>query len=132
MSWCRTELCVDDDALALRGFDPVSYFTEGEPQRGCPSNALIWHGAVFHFRCRRHQRLFLATPRRYLPEYGAHCALAMAEGRRAEGDPTVWMRVEGRVYLARSRDVLVAWLLRREHNVEKADVAWSHFVLRSG
>jgi hypothetical protein len=132
MSWCRTELCVDDDALALRGFDPVSYFSKGGPQRGCASNALIWHGALFQFRCRRNQRLFLESPRRYLPQYGGHCALSMSEGRRAEADPTVWLRVDDRVYLAQSRDALFAWMLRREENVEKADAAWSRLVLRFG
>ena len=39
-----------------------------------------WNGAVWHFSSTANRELFKATPEKYAPEYGGHCALGASEG----------------------------------------------------
>ena len=38
-----------DDRLALKGYDPVAYFTEKRPMLGDPQHRHEWDGAIYQF-----------------------------------------------------------------------------------
>ncbi|MDH3692564.1 MAG: YHS domain protein, partial [Gammaproteobacteria bacterium] len=43
---------------AIRGYDPVAYFTLGEPTKGSDQFSTSWNGATFKFSSADHLALF--------------------------------------------------------------------------
>jgi YHS domain-containing protein len=85
--------------VALKGHDPVAYFTEKRPVRGTPDISYEWDGARYLFSSARHRNAFVADPDRYAPRYGGYCAGGMSLGRKAEADPQLWKIVDGKLYV---------------------------------
>jgi YHS domain-containing protein len=88
-----------DDRLALKGYDPVAYFTENRPMVGDPQYRHEWDGAVYRFATAKHLELFKVDPDRYLPQYNNWCAASVAKGAKVHGNPEWWLVVDGRLYL---------------------------------
>jgi YHS domain-containing protein len=88
-----------EQRLALRGYDPVAYFTEKRPMRGDPQYQHEWDGAIYRFASAKHLELFKVNPDRYLPQYNNFCAASLAKGIKYHGDPEHWLVVDGRLYL---------------------------------
>lgn len=110
--------------LAVGGYDPVSYFTEGRPVPGLEAFELEWQGATWRFASAEHRARFEDEPERYAPRYGGHCAWAMAQGREASGDPRFWKIVEGRLYLNYDASVQKKWEADIPGFIEQADAQW--------
>ena len=77
-----------DGALALQGYDPVAYFTEGRARPGKPSVATDFEGVTYRFASAANRDRFLEDPDRYRPAYGGWCAWAMVQGGKTSPDPT--------------------------------------------
>jgi len=88
-----------DGRLAIRGYDPVAYFTESRPMAGDPKHQYEWEGAVYRFASARHLALFKANPDRYAPQYGNFCTAALSRGKRVVSDPHNWLIRDGRLHL---------------------------------
>ena len=86
-------------ALAIKGYDPVAYFTPGKPTPGSPDISYEWDGARWQFADAAHRELFQSDPDAYAPQYGGYCALGMTTGNRGETNPEVWAIVDGKLYL---------------------------------
>lgn len=112
------------EGLAIRGTDPVAYFTEEARVSGVPDYALMWAGTTWHFSSMQNMELFMANPEAYTPEYGGYCAFAMSRGYVASTDPEAWTIYEGKLYLNYSLDVRSRWAEDIPGNVEKADGHW--------
>jgi YHS domain-containing protein len=89
----------DDDRVALKGYDPVAYFTEKRPMLGDAQYRYEWDGAIYQFASARHLELFKANPDRYLPQYNNWCAASVAKGVNVYGNPEWWLVVDDRLYL---------------------------------
>lgn len=85
--------------LAIKGFDPVAYFTDGKPTPGLEAYQLSWDGQIYRFASARHRDLFKANPDKYAPQFGGSCAMNMARGVRAEADPHNWVISDGNLYV---------------------------------
>lgn len=85
--------------LAIEGYDPVAYFTDGEPRRGSPEWSHVWEGVRWQFADATHLALFAADPEAYRPSYFRFCALAPAPGPLDDIDPEAWTIVDGRLRL---------------------------------
>jgi YHS domain-containing protein len=88
-----------EQRLALKGYDPVAYFTEQRPMLGNSSYQHEWDGATYRFASAKHLELFKADPDRYLPQYNNFCAASVAKGIKYHGEPEHWLVVDGRLYL---------------------------------
>jgi YHS domain-containing protein len=88
-----------DDRLALRGYDPVAYFTDKRPVRGSPKYQEEWDGAVYRFASAEHRQAFKADPDRYLPQYNSWCAASVAKGEKVRANPEYWLVLDGKLYL---------------------------------
>ena len=53
----------EKDGAALRGYDPVAYFTENKPVKGSPAYQVAHKGSTFHFASQANRDLFKADPR---------------------------------------------------------------------
>ena len=89
----------DEDRIALKGYDPVAYFTEKRAMVGNPQYQYEWDGAIYRFASAKHLALFKAEPDRYLPQYNNWCAASVAKGVKVYGNPEYWLVVDGRLYL---------------------------------
>lgn len=118
------ELNVDGAGVAMRGFDPVAYFTTGRPMPGLPAYAATHDGARYNFNSAANRDAFIADPAKYLPQYGGYCAYAAALGKKADADPTVWRIKDGKLYLNYNRSVGATWERDVDTFISKADAAW--------
>lgn len=58
--------------LAIKGYDPVAYFTRGEPTKGSEEFEYEWNGAKWRFATREHLEIFREDPEKYAPQYGGY------------------------------------------------------------
>ena len=89
----------DGARLALKGYDPVAYFTEGKPTPGKAEFETAFDGARYRFASARNLELFKGEPDRYLPQFGGSCAMAMSNGVKIEAEPAHWLIVDGKLFL---------------------------------
>jgi hypothetical protein len=85
--------------LAIKGYDPVAYFTL---QRATPGDARLtweWDEHVWQFSTAGHRDLFKADPVKYAPQFSNFCAVALARGEVKEANPEYWLISDGRLYL---------------------------------
>ena len=113
-----------EDGIAIRGADPVAFFTEGAPVLGSADNALMWNGTTWHFASAENMETFMGDPEAYAPQYGGYCAFAMASGYIASTVPEAWTVHEGKLYLNYSTGVRSRWERDIPGNVMKADENW--------
>jgi hypothetical protein len=86
-------------ALAIKGYDPVAYFTDGKPTRGLPEIQYDWNGYRYRFSRPEHRELFKVDPVRYAPQFGNFCAMALSNGKLVEADPKNWLISDGKLYV---------------------------------
>jgi YHS domain-containing protein len=110
--------------LAVSGYDPVAYFTEGKPVEGSPSFEHEWNGATWRFANARNLEAFKADPKAYAPQYGGYCAWAVSQGYTASADPHAWRIVGRKLYLNYDRAVQQTWEKDAAGNIVKADKNW--------
>ena len=85
--------------LAIKGYDPVAYFTIGSATRGLPEIEYEWDEQRYRFASAEDRELFKADPVRYAPQFGDFCAMALAEGELSEANPEYWLISEGKLYI---------------------------------
>lgn len=110
--------------LAIRGYDPVAYFTEGKAVKGDKDFTLGWQGADWRFASDENRTRFAADPEKYAPRYGGYCAWAVSRNYTASTDPDAFTIVGDKLYLNYSRRVMRQWLEDRDANIESADGNW--------
>ena len=113
-----------NDGLAIRGFDPVAYFTLGKPVAGTARHQLKWRGAVWRFATAGHLAKFKAEPQKYAPQYGGYCAYAVSRNYTAKIEPDAWTIHKGKLYLNYSRGVRALWKREKAQNIIKGDRNW--------
>lgn len=110
--------------IAINGYDPVAYFTQGAAVPGTDAYASDWNGAKLLFASAENKAMFDADPDAYAPRYGGYCAYAVSKGATAPTDPEAWTVHEGRLYLNFSTDVRALWRQDIPGNVARADENW--------
>jgi hypothetical protein len=115
--------------VAIKGYDPVAYFTEGRAVPGKKEFEHTWHAARWRFASAEHQKLFVAAPERYTPQYGGFCANAMTVGKVASVDPEAWKIVDGKLYLGYNKALMAKWdgrpMAAVKDRIKQADAHWA-------
>jgi YHS domain-containing protein len=120
---------VTAEGIAIKGYDPVVYFTDQKPAKGSASFEYLWSGAKWRFATAEHLDLFKSGPEKYAPKYGGYCAYAVSKGKIVDIDPGAWTVFEGRLYLNVSKDVRRLWEKDKEEYIRKADENWPRLLL---
>ncbi len=112
------------EPVMLLGYDPVAYFTKGEPTRGKAQFKTNLPDRTYYFASAENQALFTGNPAKYEPQYGGFCASGAAFAIKLGSDPTAWQIYDGRLFIF--GDVLgqTAWQLDPVWNVDHADKLW--------
>jgi hypothetical protein len=85
--------------LALKGYDPVAYFTEGRPMLGKEEFEYAWDEVRYRFASDQHMSMFRGDPDRYAPQFAGSCAMGMSKGVKVEANPENWLISDGRLFV---------------------------------
>jgi YHS domain-containing protein len=110
--------------VAIKGYDPVAYFTAGKPVKGDSGFEYKWMNATWRFASAAHRDAFAKEPQKYAPQYGGYCAYGVSQGHAVGIDPDAWKIVGGKLYLNYSKDVQKLWFADIPGFIEKADRNW--------
>ncbi len=113
-----------EQGIAIRGADPVAYFTVSDYVPGLPEFTYDWQGVTWQFASEANRAQFVDNPEAFAPRYGGFCAWAVSQGYTAEIDPTAWKVVEGKLYLNYDQSVQAKWSKDIPGNIAKADQNW--------
>ncbi len=120
------ELNASSTGLAMQGYDPVAYFTDGAPAKGSYKITTVFNDATYRFASEEHKAQFEANPEAYLPAYGGYCAFGTAMGFKFDGDPEYWKIVDNTLYLNLSKDIQTRWEGNIPGFVQDADGHWEN------
>ena len=110
--------------VAIKGYDPVAYFTMSKPVAGREGITQQWLGAEWRFANEDHRDLFRNDPVAYAPQYGGHCADALAYDTMTTNiDPTAWRIIEGKLYLNYDQGAAVE-IEEISGQIDRADAYW--------
>lgn len=112
--------------LALYGFDPVSYFTDGRPQEGRPELEINHGGVVWRFRNEGNRAAFADHPEVYMPRYGGHDPVAIGRGIARPGHPDFWAIHDKKLFLFYSEDAKLEFELDPVVAILQAEANWPH------
>ncbi len=113
-----------DERLALRGNDPVAYFTEGRPVKGDPALRAVHDGDVYRFASEANKRLFEAEPKKYAPAWTGFCASGVHYGLKAAIGADVFSVYRGRLFLFGSERSKANWSMDADDNIRLGDEYW--------
>jgi YHS domain-containing protein len=107
--------------VAIRGYDPVAYFTQGKPVKGQDALVYEWQGAKWKFSSQANLDLFKANPTKYAPQYGGYCAYGVAVDNLVSIEPDKFTIIDGKLYLNYDADVQAKWLKDPSGYIQKAN-----------
>ncbi len=130
---------IDDDKLAVKGYDVVSYFEDNKAEEGTSFYWTTYDGAIYYFATKQHLQMFTENPTKYLPKYGGWCAYGMSLDKSKDGyspnkypiDPKSFTIIDGELYLfynAGGYDALKLWKKDEQRRKEQADNFWKKIV----
>lgn len=85
--------------LAIDGYDPVAFYTDGKAAPGSADCELSYGGAVWRFRNIGNRAAFVARPDVYMPQFGGYDPVGVARGVAVPGSPALWTIVGERLFL---------------------------------
>jgi len=112
---------------AVSGYDTVAYFTQGKAVKGKKNISIKHLGETWRFSSEQNKTMFLSNPEKYSPQYGGHCAFAMANGKLVSTDPNAFTVVDGKLYLNYSLSVRTRWSKDIPGYITDANENWLGF-----
>jgi YHS domain-containing protein len=110
--------------VAIEGYDPVSYFTESEPQPGKPDFEYDWGGAPWYFESAANRDVFARNPSVYAPQFGGHCLMSLSRGYLSDGKARLYAIVGMKLYFFYSSSNRDAFLLSPSAAIADAARNW--------
>lgn len=114
----------DSKGVAIRGYDPVAYFTQSAPVQGKSEFTHSYMGATFRFLSAANRNLFAADPVKYAPQFGGYCAWAVGNGYTAPTDPEAWKIENGKLYLNYNKSIQKKWSVRMAELIRSGEKNW--------
>jgi hypothetical protein len=88
-----------NSGLAIDGYDPVAFFTDGKAETGSGNFELRYAGAIWRFLNSGNLTAFTQWPNVYMPQYGGYDPVDVARGVAVPGNPREWAVVGERLFL---------------------------------
>ena len=115
---------IDQQDIAIHGYDPVAYFTLKEAVKGKTNLSYQWLDSSWLFSSTENRQVFIDNPRRYVPQFGGYCAYAASYGQFADIDPRAWSIINDKLYLNYSLRVRETWKPRAAEFIGDAEQLW--------
>lgn len=125
-SAAATERIVVDwhSGLAIDGYDPVAFFTDGKPMQGSADFEYRYLGAVWRFCNVGNRAAFVANPKVYMPQFGGYDPIGIIGGVAVAGNPNVWIIAGERLFLFYDRDRRERFAAAADRTLAQADRRW--------
>jgi YHS domain-containing protein len=114
-----------DKRLALSGYDPVSYFIDGHPEKGSTEYQASYDDATYWFKTPEHRATFVADPDHYAPQFQGFCTVTLSRGAKYEADPDAWVIADGKLYVFGSKAAVPVFQAQTASVIEKATDNWA-------
>ncbi len=121
---------LDSNGVAIKGYDPVAYFTEGAPHKGKPEFTAQYRGAIWQFASAENKAKFEAAPESYVPAYGGYCAYGVSQGYLVKIEPDAWSIKDGKLYLNYDKSVQKTWSEKPADYIGIADQKWPGLIAK--
>jgi hypothetical protein len=118
--------------LALQGYDPVAFFTDGGPREGLETITAHRGKYVYRFATEEHRALFEANPEKYEPAFGGFCAYGVSRGNLAPVEIETWQIQHGRLILNKNPKVKELYNEDPEGCFVRATEKWPGLVEKHG
>lgn len=125
-------LNLDRQGVAIQGYDPVAFFTDGKPTKGNPQIQSDYKGAKYYFVSAEHKAAFDKDPAKYEPQFGGYCAYGVSHGSRAPIKIEAWQIVNGRLLMQYDLGVKDEFNKDQQGTLKKADQNWPGLVDKYG
>jgi YHS domain-containing protein len=113
------------NGVAIKGYDPVAYFSQNKAVEGKDSIKMDWSGSVWKFSSTENLQLFAKDPQKYAPAYGGFCAYGTSEKHLSPTDPNAWTIVNNKLYLNYNLKVKEFWIKDTASRIPAADNYWT-------
>ena len=110
--------------VALKGYDPVSYFTDGKPEKGSSEFTASFDDTTYWFKNAEHRATFVADPDRYAPQFDGYCAITVSRGGKYEPDPEAWVVADGKLYVFSEKRGVPMFKQHHADIVAQANAKW--------
>ncbi len=114
--------------LAIEGYDPVAFFTDGKSTLGSADFEFRYGGAIWRFCNVGNRDAFAARPDIYMPQFGGYDPLGVARGVAVSGNPNVWLITGERLFLFYDRDRLEKFAANADRLIAAAERKWPDVV----
>jgi YHS domain-containing protein len=114
--------------VALSGYDPVAFFTDGQPVNGNFEITATHCGATYYFASEEHKELFAQDPDKYAPQNGGFCTFGVSVGALFPVDINTGQVYNGKLYLNLNPDILEMFKKDMDGNIAKAAKNWPGLV----
>lgn len=118
--------------VAIKGYDPVAYFTQNKAVEGSKQFRHIHQGVTYQFSSTENLAKFKKSPSRYEPQYGGWCAYAFAiDAGKVKVNPKSFKIIDAKLYLfyhsAPWGNTLKKWNQEGSDKtlISKANAAWA-------
>ena len=119
---------IGSKGTAIKGFDPVAYFTVGKPTKGSSEHTSKYKGATWKFASAENKSLFDENPEKYVPAYGGYCAYGVAQGYLVKIEGNAWAIRGGKLYLNYDRGVQKRWSKKPGSYIKTANTKWPKLI----
>src|SRR6202034_2521203 len=110
--------------LAIGGYDPVAFFTDGKPIKGSADFEFGYAGAVWRFCNIGNRDAFAERPDVYMPRFGGYDPIGVARGVATPGNPNLWLIAGQRLFLFYDHDRLEKFVADSDHLLAEAERKW--------
>lgn len=123
----RTITDASDDKVMLYGYDAVAYFTQNEALKGAATIRAEHLGVTWRFASEANKALFLASPDKYLPQFGGYCSNGVnyAIPGGGGGIPNSWRIYRGKLYVFGGQAPRDHFEMDTELNLKRAHQYWN-------
>lgn len=129
-SAANDDYSTDANGVALEGYDPVAYQTQGKAVRGDENFRATHNEVTYYFANDDDRAKFLEQPDRYAPQYGGYCSYGTAHGMKLKGDPKAFKIVDNKLYLTADQDLMKKFASDTPAYISKADEIWARIKAR--
>jgi YHS domain-containing protein len=123
-SLAQTTSYFNSEGAAIKGYDPVAYFSENAAIEGLKQFHYSWQGAEWYFKSQANLDAFKASPEKYAPQFGGYCAYGASENHKSPTEPGAFTIVNDKLYLNYNLKVKELWLKDTKGRIEKAEKNW--------
>ena len=126
-AFAADEVFISDAAksIAINGYDPVSYHTDGKPVQGVAEWKYEHEGAVYKFSSEANKNAFKADPAKFAPAFGGWCTVGASKGKKIATQPELFAIVDGTLYLNSSDGAHNLFKKDKPGTINTAEVNWS-------